>query len=144
MDLLQIEDENTQTQVPSLLLSETAAVRVRSLMEERKLDDHALRVFVSGGGCSGLNYGMALEGQPRENDLRFAFGDVLVVVDPISIGYLAGSTIDYVDDLMGGGFRVENPNAVSTCGCGHSFRTGSQGAASASSAHGSAGNSDYC
>jgi iron-sulfur cluster assembly protein len=115
-----------------IVLTEAAVARVRRLLEERNLQGYALRVFVSGGGCSGMQYGMALDGSPRETDRRFAFQDVNVVVDPLSISYLAGVTIDYSDDLMGGGFRIDNPNAVSTCGCGHSFRT--EGSASAEEA----------
>jgi iron-sulfur cluster assembly protein len=109
-------------------LTESAVARVRRLLEERSLQDAALRVFVSGGGCSGMQYGMALEGNPRESDHRFAFEGVDVVVDPMSMTYLAGASIDYVDELMGGGFRIENPNAVSSCGCGHSFRTAGEAA----------------
>ena len=116
---------------PTIVLTASAAARVQRLLEERQLAGHALRVFVSGGGCSGMQYGMALEGQPRETDRRFGFGGVDVVVDPVSMDYLSGVTIDYVDDLMGGGFKIENPNAVSSCGCGHSFKTERDGAASA-------------
>ncbi|NIS82816.1 MAG: iron-sulfur cluster insertion protein ErpA [Anaerolineales bacterium] len=104
-------------------LTEAAIRRVQRLMEERDVSGHALRVFVSGGGCSGLQYGMALESEPRENDLQFSFNDVNVVIDPMSMGYLAGSTIDYTDDIMGGGFQIDNPNALASCGCGNSFRT---------------------
>jgi iron-sulfur cluster assembly accessory protein len=110
----------------AVILTQTAAERVQRLMEERSVVGHALRVFVSGGGCSGLQYGMALESQPRETDLRFSLHGVDIVVDPVSIDYLNGATIDYVDDLMGGGFRIDNPNAVASCGCGHSFRTKDQ------------------
>jgi len=116
-------DIQEQVVTGELTLTEAAVARVRRLIEERNLKGYALRVFVSGGGCSGMQYGMALDGSPRETDKRFSFEDVDVVVDPLSISYLAGVTIDYSDDLMGGGFRIENPNAVSTCGCGHSFRT---------------------
>jgi iron-sulfur cluster assembly accessory protein len=116
-------DTLEQVAKEEITLTEAAVDRVRRLIEERKLEGYALRVFVSGGGCSGLQYGMALDGSPRQTDRRFAFQDVNVVVDPLSISYLAGATIDYHDDLMGGGFRIENPNAVATCGCGHSFRT---------------------
>src|SRR3972149_6324054 len=108
--------------VPSILLTAGGAARVRRLLEERQLPDHALRLFISGGGCSGLQYGMALEGQPRESDHRFAFEGVDVVVDPMSMDYLAGCTVDYIDDLMGGGFKIENPNAVASSGCGASLR----------------------
>lgn len=114
------------TAAQGVTITQFAAERVQRLIEERNAVGHALRVFVSGGGCSGLQYGMALEGQPRETDLRFSLHGVDVVVDPVSIDYLNGATIDYVDDLMGGGFRIENPNAVGSCGCGHSFRTNDQ------------------
>lgn len=120
LDLPLIE---TLTEPEQITLTAGAVARVRRLFEERQLTGHALRVFVSGGGCSGMQYGMGLEPEPRENDLRFTFDDVDVVVDPMSIGYLAGAVIDYTDELMGGGFRIENPNAVSACGCGQSFRT---------------------
>lgn len=124
METISVSDVQTH----SITLTPSAAARVRSLLTERNLPDYALRVFVSGGGCSGLQYGMALEGQVRQDDLRFKAGDVDVVIDPMSIGYLGGATIDYVDDLMGGGFKVDNPNAVASCGCGHSFRADDQAA----------------
>jgi len=122
METISISDVQTH----SITITPSAAARVRSLLSERNLPDYALRIFVSGGGCSGLQYGMALEGQVRQDDLRFKAGDVDVVIDPMSIGYLGGATIDYEDDLMGGGFKIDNPNAVASCGCGHSFRTGEQ------------------
>jgi iron-sulfur cluster assembly accessory protein len=111
----------------AISLTDRAVERVRGLMDERKLEDHALRVFISGGGCSGLQYGMALESAPRETDHSFTFNGVPVVVDPQSMEFLSGATIDYIEDLMGGGFKIENPNAISTCGCGHSFKTSSEG-----------------
>jgi iron-sulfur cluster assembly protein len=108
-----------------------AANKIRALLTERKMDGHGLRVFVAGGGCSGMQYGMALEREPNEFDNVVEHEGVKVFIDPTSMMYLAGSSIDYVDNLMGGGFRIDNPNAVATCGCGHSFRTsGSPGAAS--------------
>jgi iron-sulfur cluster assembly accessory protein len=130
MDVVENMENETSAVVeaPTLELTPAAAARVQRLLEERQLPDHALRVFISGGGCSGLQYGMALEGQPRENDLRFAYSGVNVVVDPVSMEYLVGARIDYVDDLMGGGFKIDNPNAVASCGCGHSFRTSQEGA----------------
>lgn len=129
---LPIVDETQQAEIN---LTAAAQGRVRKLIEERNLTGHALRVFVSGGGCSGMQYGMALEGQPRETDRRFAFDGIQVVIDPLSMQYLGGITIDYVEDLMGGGFRIENPQAVASCGCGHSFRTA--GAASGAGAEAS-------
>jgi iron-sulfur cluster assembly accessory protein len=113
-------EEPTTTNV--IEITPAAAQRVQQLLEERSLQNHALRVFVGGGGCSGLQYGMGLDGEPRSDDLHFEFGEIQVIVDPQSIGYLQGATIDYVDDLMGGGFKIEDPNAVASCGCGHSFR----------------------
>lgn len=105
-----------------------AADKIRSLLAERSLVDHGLRVFVSGGGCSGMQYGMAIEGAPGEFDSIFESKGVKVFVDPTSMMYLGGSTVDYVDNLMGGGFRIENPQAVSSCGCGHSFKTSASAA----------------
>ena len=128
-DEIRTEGIPAEIVAPTIVVTASAAARVQRLLEERQLAGHALRVFVSGGGCSGMQYGMALEGQPRETDHRFGFGGVDVVVDPVSMDYLAGVTIDYVDDLMGGGFKIENPNAVSSCGCGHSFKTERDGAA---------------
>jgi iron-sulfur cluster assembly protein len=128
-DEIRVEPDAVEAVEASIVLTASAAARVQRLLEERQLKGHALRVFISGGGCSGLQYGMALEGQPRESDHHFDFGGVGVVVDPVSMDYLAGATIDYVEDLMGGGFKIENPNAVSSCGCGHSFRTSRDGAA---------------
>jgi iron-sulfur cluster assembly accessory protein len=113
--------DQTQTEIVSL--TPAAVDAVRELLKKRDLENYALRIFVSGGGCSGFQYGMALEGNIREQDLTSQFDDVKVVVDEISIDYLRGATVDYVDDLMGSGFKIENPNAISTCGCGSSFRT---------------------
>ncbi|MFP3854643.1 MAG: iron-sulfur cluster insertion protein ErpA [Anaerolineales bacterium] len=107
----------------AITITETARNRVRSLMQEREAEDHALRLFVSGGGCSGYQYGMALDNTPRETDHRYDFGGIPVVIDPESYQFLSGATIDYVDEMMGGGFKIDNPNASSTCGCGNSFRT---------------------
>lgn len=126
-------EEPTTTSV--IEITPAAAQRVQQLLDERNLEDHALRVFVGGGGCSGLQYGMGLDGEPREDDLHFDFDGIQVLIDPLSMGYLRGATIDYVEDLMGGGFKIENPNAVASCGCGHSFRT-EGAAASAGSASG--------
>ena len=107
-----------------------AADKIRSLLAERNLTNHGLRVFVAGGGCSGMSYGMAIEGEPGEFDTTIESNGVRVFIDPTSMMYLGGATIDYVDSLMGGGFRIDNPQAVSTCGCGHSFKTAGQAGAS--------------
>lgn len=112
-----------ETITDQISITPAAANAVRELLEKRDLEGYALRVFVSGGGCSGFQYGMALEGNVRENDLVFDFHGVKVVVDEISIDYLRGASVDYVDEVMGSGFKIENPNAVAACGCGSSFRT---------------------
>lgn len=104
-------------------LTPAAANAVQELLAKRNLDGYALRVFVSGGGCSGFQYGMALEDQIRDTDLVSEQHGVKLVVDEISINYLAGAEVDYVDEIMGSGFKITNPNAVATCGCGSSFRT---------------------
>lgn len=128
-------DEVTLDTAPALFAEEEitllpgAADKIRSLLSERNLTDHGLRVFVAGGGCSGMQYGMAIEHEAGEFDTTIESSGVRVFVDPTSMMYLSGATIDYVDSLMGGGFRIENPNAVSTCGCGHSFRTSGSAAA---------------
>jgi iron-sulfur cluster assembly protein len=112
-----------QTQTAQITLTTAAADAVQELLAKRELDDLALRVFVSGGGCSGFQYGMALEDNIRETDIITEQHGVRLVIDEISINYLDGATVDYVDEVMGSGFKIENPNAVSTCGCGSSFKT---------------------
>jgi iron-sulfur cluster assembly accessory protein len=115
--------KRTGREPTAVRLTDAAVHRVRNLITERDLKDHALRIFVTGGGCSGLKYGIALERDVRDSDVRFNFDGVDVLIDPDSLPYLAGATVDYVDDIMGGGFHIENPNAVANCGCGNSFRT---------------------
>ena len=123
MDLLE------QTQTAQVDLTPAAANAVQELLAKRDLGDLALRVFVSGGGCSGFQYGMALEDNIRESDIVSEQNGVKLVIDEISINYLDGAKVDYVDEVMGSGFKIENPNAVSTCGCGSSFRTSDDQAA---------------
>jgi iron-sulfur cluster assembly protein len=112
-----VETETGLTVTPS------AVQVIQSLLQQRNIPNHALRVFVSGGGCSGMQYGMAFEEGARDHDRVVSVEGVKLVIDPTSLIYLQGAVIDYVDSLMGGGFRIDNPNAVSSCGCGHSFRT---------------------
>src|SRR5579862_8379574 len=104
-------------------LTESAAEQIISLLEREGKTDAALRVFVSGGGCSGLNYGMAIDESIEEGDVVFSSFGVKVVVDQLSINYIRGASVDYVEDVMGGGFKIDNPNAVRSCGCGSSFST---------------------
>lgn len=112
-----------QVQTDFILLTPAAIQAIKDLMTKRNLSGFALRVFVSGSGCSGLQYGMALENKIRQQDVAGEFDGVKVVVDEISIQYLHGSTVDYVEDVQGSGFKIENPNLVSSCGCGNSYRT---------------------
>ena len=112
---------------------------IKSLLQQRDIPDHALRVFVTGGGCSGLQYGMAFQEAPESGDTVVDCGDVRLLVDPASMMYLQGATIDYVDSLIGGGFRIDNPNALSSCGCGHSFKGSDEGAAEQSQGCGTCG-----
>jgi iron-sulfur cluster assembly protein len=107
-------------------LTEAASKMVRDILAKEESDSLALRVYVAGGGCSGLQYGMALD-DPMEDDILVNYEGIRVVVDPESLRFIQGSEIDYVDGLMGAGFTVNNPNAVSSCGCGHSFRTADEG-----------------
>lgn len=113
----------TLEQTDTIRLTATAREMVQNLLEQKNVPDYGLRIFVSGGGCSGMQYGMALDSDAGENDHVINSEGVRVFVDPISMMYLSGSVVDYEDSLMGGGFRIDNPNAVSSCGCGHSFKT---------------------
>ncbi|TVR98248.1 MAG: iron-sulfur cluster insertion protein ErpA [Rhodospirillales bacterium] len=102
-------------------LSDAAIRRIATLRDQDGDDDLMLRVTVSGGGCSGFQYGFSLDDQRNDDDHLFERGGVTVVVDDVSLGLLAGAEIDFVEDLMGSYFAVRNPNAASTCGCGTSF-----------------------
>ncbi|MBX6377580.1 MAG: iron-sulfur cluster assembly accessory protein [Clostridia bacterium] len=108
-------------------LTSAASERLRKIMEEKQRPDLYLRVYVAPGGCCGYNYGMSLEEAPEEGDLVFEDTGIRCLVDPDSAPLLEGATVDYVDSLMGGGFTIQNPNAVSSCHCGHSFRTAGGG-----------------
>ena len=115
-----------------ITLTEMAADRLQKIMTEKGMvDTHGLRVFVKGGGCGGMQYGMTFDDGERDGDEVSRQHGMKVVVDPMSLFYVDGASIDYVESLMGGGFHIENPNAVSTCGCGSSFRTDSHAAAGA-------------
>jgi iron-sulfur cluster assembly protein len=103
-------------------VTDSAAQQIKRLLDhEGKLETHALRMKVVGGGCSGLQYQLAFDDQVRENDTRVEGNGIYLVVDEKSALYLVGTTLDYVDTLMESGFKIQNPNAKSTCGCGQSF-----------------------
>jgi len=131
MSTMMIEPVELIEVAPAVTLTPTAADKLQKILIEKNIPDHGLRVFVAGGGCSGLQYGMAFEGEPRDMDTIVEAHGLKVYVDPVSLEYLSGASIDYVDGLMGAGFRIENPNAVAACGCGSSFRTKSSGEAPA-------------
>jgi iron-sulfur cluster insertion protein len=108
----------TLTQTSSVSLTPSAADVVRGLLKQRKLDDsYALRIFISGRGCSGFEYGMGLDNKPNETDTRFDSEGLKVLVDEVSLQYLAGAKIDFIDDDHGKGFLVENPNVAPACSC---------------------------
>ena len=104
-------------------MTETAAGKINELLAEENKVGAALRVFVQGGGCSGFQYGLMIdEGEGQQDaDQVFEVNGVRLFVDPISLRYLKGAEVDFVDNNMGGGFTIKNPNAKSTCGCGSSF-----------------------
>ncbi|HEY85802.1 MAG TPA: iron-sulfur cluster assembly accessory protein [Chloroflexi bacterium] len=103
-----------------ITLTQPASKKLQDIMIEKGIEDYALRVFVSGGGCSGLSYGMTFAETLEVTDQVLHTDGIKVIADPASMQYLPGVEIDYVDSLMGGGFRIENPNAAQTCSCGSS------------------------
>ena len=116
--------DETETRTALITMTPAAAEKVRELLDAEGNPELGLRIFVAGGGCSGLQYGMTLD-ESQDGDEILETAGIRVLVDEMSAQYLMGSEIDYVDSLMGAGFTVSNPLAVSTCGCGHSFKTAS-------------------
>ncbi len=112
----------TMTDFPTLIqFSESAALKVKDMIVEEGNNKLNLRVYVTGGGCSGFQYGFAFDESLNEDDTRIEKHGVMLVVDAVSFQYLAGAEIDYEDGLEGARFLIKNPNAASTCGCGSSF-----------------------
>ena len=109
-----------QTDTHTVTLTQEAAQAVIDLLKSRDLEGHALRVFVQGGGCSGYQYGMAIEANVRPEDMVMEQHGVKLVVDEISIQYLQGASVGYVEDETGSGFKIDNPNSPASCGCGGS------------------------
>jgi iron-sulfur cluster insertion protein len=111
-----------QTYIPAALeVTDRAVEKVQILKTEEENDDLKLRVYVTGGGCSGFQYGFSFEDAMAEDDTQVSRDGVIVLVDSLSFQYLAGSTVDYEVGLMGSRFLITNPNASTTCGCGASF-----------------------
>ena len=109
------------TAEPLIHVTEAAAGKIRELLSEEGKTESGLRVFVQGGGCSGFQYGLMIEESGGVGDQLFESNGVRLFVDPVSISYLRGAEVDFVDTITGGGFTIKNPNATSTCGCGSSF-----------------------
>ena len=101
--------------------TDTAARKVKTLIEEEGNSDLKLRVYITGGGCAGFSYGFKFEEAAKEDDTCIENHGVTLLVDPMSVQYLAGSQVDYTEGLQGSQFIVNNPNAATTCGCGSSF-----------------------
>ena len=104
-----------------ITVTESAAGKIRELLSEEGKLESGLRVFVQGGGCSGFQYGLMIEESGGVGDQLFDSNGVRLFVDPVSVSYLKGAEVDFVDTITGGGFTIKNPNATSTCGCGSSF-----------------------
>jgi len=118
-------------------LTSNAAEKIRELMaEDPEGESSVLRVAIQGGGCSGFQYGLGFDTGAAEGDLEFEQHGVKVVVDPFSAPYLRGAEVDYVDSIEAAGFAVNNPNAVASCGCGHSFQVADEDAPEGSGAAG--------
>jgi iron-sulfur cluster assembly protein len=106
-----------------LTITEAASFQIKDMMKENEEEGSFLRVAVKGGGCSGLSYGMGFEQEPTDLDLQFEQHGLKVVVNKEDIPVLTGVKIDFKQSMMGGGFTIDNPNAIASCGCGSSFRT---------------------
>src|SRR5947208_2619863 len=122
---------------PLMTVTAAAAEKIKQLMSEEE-DVSVLRVAIQGGGCSGFQYGLGFDRGPAEGDHEFEMHGVQVVIDPFSAPYLEGAEVDYVDSIQAAGFAINNPNATSSCGCGHSFQV-EAGAAGRPSGHGRRG-----
>lgn len=102
-------------------ITESAKAKIIDLLTEENNPNIKLRTFVQGGGCSGFQYGFTFDEDVNDDDFEFSIGNHKVLVDSISMQYLEGATLDYIEDLMGASFSIKNPNASSSCGCGSSF-----------------------
>lgn len=122
------EDIATPQETKPISLSERAANELRGMLIENAKEGASLRVWVAGGGCSGLSYGMAIDdNEPEEGDVVLSDQGIQILVDSLSLKYMAGSVIEFVEDTLGGGFKIENPNATKSCGCGSSFSVDEEG-----------------
>jgi iron-sulfur cluster assembly protein len=121
-------------------LTESAAAKIKELMASEPAGEaEVLRVAIQGGGCSGFQYGLGFDVGSQEGDVRFSLHGVDIVVDPSSAPYLQGAEIDYVDSIQASGFAINNPNAVASCGCGHSFQVADEDAGGETDSHAGCG-----
>jgi iron-sulfur cluster insertion protein len=120
-DRSQVKMSEATTQLRPVTITEKAARRIAALMAEEANPDLMLRIAVSGGGCSGFQYGFSLDNARLEDDLLFERAGIKVVIDPTSLELIQGAELDFVEELVGSSFQVRNPNATSSCGCGNSF-----------------------
>jgi iron-sulfur cluster assembly accessory protein len=119
---MEIQEREVREGMADLVsLTPAAAAKIRDLMAQDD-DVSVLRVAIEGGGCSGFQYGLGFDRGAQEGDRAFECEGVTVVVDPFSAPYLLGSTVDYLETIQESGFKIDNPNAVASCGCGHSFQ----------------------
>jgi iron-sulfur cluster insertion protein len=117
-------DSTSETEERQIVLTENAVRRIAVLRTQEHAENAFLRIAVSGGGCSGFQYGLSFDDQRNDDDFVFESDGVGVVVDDVSLGLLNGAEVDFVEDLMGASFQIKNPNAASSCGCGNSFSIG--------------------
>ena len=119
-----LQEVQEQSVISDVSLTERAASELQGMLVDNDKSNAALRVWVAGGGCSGLSYGMALdENEPEEGDRVMSDKGIKIYVDELSLRYMVGAVVDYVEDVLGGGFKIDNPKAVKSCGCGSSFST---------------------
>lgn len=112
---------DSQNGMPGLIFTDAAARKVQQLILEERNPDLKLRVYISGGGCSGFQYGFSFDEDQAEDDLAIVNDGITLLVDPLSFQYLMGAEVDYSESLQGAQFVIRNPNASTTCGCGSSF-----------------------
>jgi len=117
-------ESTSEIEERQIVVTENAARRIAVLRTEEEAAKAFLRIAVSGGGCSGFQYGLSFDDRRNDDDFVFERDGVAVVVDDVSLGLLNGAEVDFVEDLMGASFRINNPNAASSCGCGNSFSIG--------------------
>ena len=124
MNMAELAESTSEIEKHRVVLTENAVRRIAMLKAEENAANALLRISVSGGGCSGFQYGLSFDNQRNEDDFVFERDGVGVVIDEVSLGLLDGAEVDFVEDLMGASFQIRNPNAASSCGCGNSFSIG--------------------